>query len=43
MDSLLASINDSIGKTLWSTVRALEEHMLLRHLALRQSSEEGNL
>lgn len=34
MDSLLEGINESIENTLWSTVRALEEHMLLlRHLA----------
>jgi two-component system, chemotaxis family, protein-glutamate methylesterase/glutaminase len=42
MDSLLASINDSIEKTLWSTVRALEEHMLLlRHLARHVKEHAG--
>jgi len=33
VESLLAGINESIDKTLWNTVRSLEEHMLLlRHL-----------
>jgi two-component system, chemotaxis family, protein-glutamate methylesterase/glutaminase len=33
MESLMVGINESIDKTLWNTVRALEEHMLLlRHL-----------
>jgi two-component system chemotaxis response regulator CheB len=33
VESLLAAINESIEQTLWSTVRVLEEHMLLlRHL-----------
>lgn len=42
MDSLLASINDSIEKTLWSTVRALEEQMLLlRHLARHVEEHAG--
>ena len=33
LESLLAGIHESIDKTLWNTVRTLEEHMmLLRHL-----------
>lgn len=33
VDTLLAGITESIEKTLWNTVRSLEEHMLLlRHL-----------
>jgi two-component system chemotaxis response regulator CheB len=33
VESLLTSINESIERTLWNTVRTLEEHMLLlRHL-----------
>jgi two-component system chemotaxis response regulator CheB len=33
LESLLAGIHESIDKTLWNTIRALEEHMLLlRHL-----------
>jgi two-component system chemotaxis response regulator CheB len=42
VDSLLEGINESIEKTLWNTVRALEENMLLlRHLA-RHVSEQKN-
>jgi two-component system, chemotaxis family, protein-glutamate methylesterase/glutaminase len=43
MDSLLEAINESIENTLWSTVRALEEHMLLlRHFArhAQENTEE---
>ncbi len=40
-DSLLAALNEKIGETLWSTVRALEEGVLLmKHIAAHLSDSE---
>jgi hypothetical protein len=45
MGSLLAAINESIEKTLWNTIRVLEEHMLLlQHLGRHaQESQDEEL
>ena len=41
-DSLLANINEKIGESLWSTVRALEEGgLLMRHMADHLSESEN--
>jgi two-component system chemotaxis response regulator CheB len=41
LESLLAGIHESIDKTLWNTVRTLEEHMLLlRHLSEHARAEQ---
>lgn len=43
VESLLASIGESIEKTLWNTVRVLEENMLLlRHLGRHAADQRDN-
>lgn len=42
LETLLAGIHESIDKTLWGTVRALEEHMLLlRHLGEHAHTQQN--